>query len=133
MSEKESLIYTFEDFRHDLGGEPSGNEIAMLIDAYPSYTVKNWRLTLLDGLKQGDSNEQILEAKLLAKDVTPETIQSQGGHTRMIDNKIRRAAIRLLYLRHIRNGKTRRQANALVWQAFPDLEQNTIAFNTRKR
>ena len=133
MSDKETLIYTFEDFRHDLGGEPLGSEIQRLIDAYPSYTVKDWRLTLLEGLKQGKSNDEILEAKLLAKDVTPETIQSQGGHTRMIDFKIRRAAIRMLYLRHIRNGKTRRQANAAVWQVFPDLTQNAIAFNTRKR
>lgn len=133
MSNKESLIYTFQDFRDDLGGEPLGSEIQGLITAYPSYKVKDWRLKLLEGVKLGHNNDQILEAKLLAKDVTPDSDQSLGGHTRMIDFKIRRAAIRLLYLRHIRDGKTKQQANALVREVFPDMKQNSIAFNTRKR
>ena len=130
---KEPLSFTVEDFREALGGEPEDIEIDMLADAYPSYKIKSWRLVLLEGLKQGKSNTEILADKLKAKKIDPETDQSMGGHTRMIDSKLRRAAIRMLYLRHIRDGKTRRQANALVWKAFPDLTQNTIAFNTRKR
>ena len=129
----DSLIFTVDDFYEVLGGEPLGSEIQLLIDAYPSYTAKDWRLTLLEGLKQGHSNDEILEAKLIAKDVTPESDQSLGGHARMIDNKIRRAAIRMLYQRHIRNGKTRRQANAELQKVFPGLTQNAIAYATRKR
>lgn len=132
MSDK-TFAFTVEDLRDVLGGPPEDWEISDLIDEYPSYKIKDWRLTLLEGLKQNKKNDQILADKLKAKDIDPETLQSRGGHTRMIDNKIRRAAIRLLYLRHRRQGKTKRQANNAVWQAFPDMKQNSIAYNTRKR
>lgn len=130
---KEPFSYTVEDLRRDLGGEPGETEIASLVDEYPSYQIKNWRMTLLEGVKQGKRNDEILRDKLEAKEVDPETDQSLGGHTRMIDNKLRRAAIRLLYLRHRGQGKTRRQANALVGKQFPNMSQSAIAFNTRKR
>lgn len=128
---KEPLDYTAEHFFRDVG-ELSDSEIAWLADSYPTYRIKNWRLTLLQGIKAGKPNWQILADKIRDKKIDVNSDQSEGGHTRMIPFKIRRAAIRLLYLRYIENGKTRRQANALTGKLFPDLSQNAIARNTRK-
>jgi hypothetical protein len=133
MSEKsDPFSYTVEDFKQDVG-DLTDNEISMLAENYPSYRIKNWRMTLLEGIKLGKQNDEIFFDKLKAKEIDLDSPQSEGGHRRMIDNKLRRAAIRLLYLRHIDDGKSRRQANAVVWKVFPNLTQNAIAFSTRKR
>lgn len=130
---KEPLTFTVEDFRAVLGGTPGNVEISALADAYPSYRIRNWRMTLLDGLKKGKSNEEILADKLKAKEIDPVSDQSMGGHARMIDFKLRRAAMRILYLRHRSSGKTRRQANAQVRNAFPNVSRSTVRKNTQRR
>ncbi len=132
MSDKEPFEYTADDFVRDVGGKLTDNEIAMLADNFPTYRIKNWRMTLLDGIKNGKKNWQILIAKLEAKEIDIQSGFELGGHETMIPHKIRRAAIRLQYLRYRRKGRTRTQADKDVRiNHFPDVKTGTIEFNTR--
>ena len=127
---KEPLEYTVDDFRRDVGflKDP---EIALLADYFPSYWQKNWRMTLLEGIKEGWDNYTILCNKIRDKKVDVDSDQSEGGHTRMIPFKIRRAAIRLWYIRYRKQGYNRRPANKIVREKhFPDIDGGTIAKNT---
>jgi hypothetical protein len=128
---KESLDYSVFEFRRDVG-ELTDSEIDWLADNYRSYRLKNWRLTLLQGLKKGWDNYTIFCNKIRDKKIDIKSTQSEGGHIRMIPYKIRRAAIRLLYTRYRGQGYTRRQSNKLVRENhFPDVKPDTIAKNTR--
>ncbi len=132
MSDKEPFEYTADDFVRDVGGKLTDNEIAMLADNFPTNRIKNCIMTLLDGIKNGKKNWQILIAKLEAKEIDIQSGFELGGHETMIPHKIRRAAIRLQYLRYRRKGRTRTQADKDVRiNHFPDVKTGTIEFNTR--
>ncbi len=131
MSNEETFYYDEKYFRRDVG-KLTGNEIALLADNYPTYRQKNWRMTLLEGIKRGWDNDQILVNKIIDKKIDIEKHESEGGHAHMIPFKIRRAAIRLQYLRYRRKGRSRTQADKDVRKNhFPHIKAGTIEFNTR--
>ena len=106
MSKKdESFYYDEKMFRNDVG-ELRDMEIDILATYYPSYKIKNWRMTLLEGIKEGWDNYTMLCNKIRDKKVDVDSDQSEGGHAAMIPHKIQRAAFRLLYLRYRQASKT---------------------------
>jgi len=131
MSDEETFYYDEKHFRNDVG-DLTGPEISLLADNYPSYRLKDWRMTLLKGIKEGWDNDQILLNKIIDKEIDVDTDQSKGGHAKMIPFKIRRAAFRLLYIRYRLDDKTQTQANRLIrTENFPDVKADTILKNTR--
>ena len=127
---KEPLEYSVADLRRDVV-DLMDSEIDLLADNFPSYWQKNWRMTLLEGIKKGWDNYTILCNKIEDKKIDYTSDQSVGGHARMIPFKIRWAAIRLLYIRFREKGYTRRQANKMVRvDHFPDIKPDTIRKNT---
>ena len=130
MSEKEPFYYDEKYFRRDVG-DLKDPEIALLADNYPSYRIKNWRMTLLEGIKEGWDNYTIFCNKIRDKKIDLEKYESEGGHGGMIGYKIRRAAFRLLYLRYRLEGFTRPQSNTrLRINHFPNEPGRTIRDNT---
>jgi hypothetical protein len=128
---KEPLEYSVSELRRDVV-DLTDSEIDWLADNYTSYRQKNWRMTLLEGVKRGWDNYTIFCNKIKDKDIDIKSSQSEGGHIRMIPNKIRKAAMRLLYVRYRGKGCTQRQANKMVRENhFPDVKRDTIAKNTR--
>ena len=135
MSKKnEKLKYTVDNFKHDVGSLEE-YELEDLVFEYPTYG-KDWRPAIIEGIKKGKSIEQIFADKLQTLEehgLGPNGPHSRNAMKRNIPFKLRRAAMRIWYLRHRQKGKTQREANALVWKKFPDFEQNSIAFETRKK
>ena len=130
MKDKEPFYYDEAYFRQDVGNL-TGNEIALLADNFPTYWQKNWRMTLLEGIKEGWDNDTILINKIRDKDIGIEKYEQKGGHAGMISNKIRRAAFRLLYLRYRREGLSRSKSNSKVrLDHFPNVPGRTIRDNT---
>jgi hypothetical protein len=111
--------YTSADALVDLGGKPSETEIERLIKYYPTYQYAH-RAQLLQGLFDGKSHEELVLGKMTAKGLdTSITKQAKGGHGRWVVAKVRKAVIRLLYLRcRLNDGKSRRKANQEVGKKF---------------
>ena len=131
---KEPLIYTVDDFRRDVV-KLEEYELEDLVCQYLTYG-KDWRPAIIEGIKQGKSIEQIFADKLQTLEehgMGPKGPHSRNAMKRNIPFKLRRAAMRIWYLRYKQKGKTQQEANALVWKKFPDFEQNTIAFETRQK
>lgn len=130
MSNEETFYYDEKMFRHDVG-DLKDPEIALLAKYYPTYWQKNWRMTLLEGIKEGWDNYEILSNKIRDKKVDVDSDQSEGGHTAMIPHKIQRAAFRLLYLRYRQADKTPTQARKKIREKhFPDVKPDTLLKNT---
>jgi hypothetical protein len=124
--------YTSADALVDLGGKPSDTEIERLVKNYPTYQYVH-RIQLLQGLFDGKSHEELVLGKMTAKGLdTSITKQAKGGHGRWVVAKIRRTAIRLLYLRfRLDQDMTRRRANQQLLKKFkfsgkPDADQSSI-------
>ena len=104
-----------------LGGKPSDAEIARLIDYFPTYKYVH-RQQLLQGLFSGKSHEELVLGKMTAKglDVSASK-QSKGGHGRWVVAKVRKAVLRIIYLRHrLDRNLTRRNANQVLLKQFSD-------------
>src|SRR5579863_9940237 len=108
----------------DLGGKPSETEIERLIKYYPTYQYAH-RAQLLQGLFDGKSHEELVLGKMTAKGLdTSITKQAKGGHGRWVVAKIRRAVIRLLYLRYRLDKKmSRRKAHQEILRQFKFWEE----------
>ena len=111
--------YTSDDALDDLGGKPSDDEIARLVKYYPKYQYIH-RFQLLHGLFDGKSHEELVLGKMTAKGLdTSISKQAKGGHGRWVVAKVRRAVIRLLYLRYrLDDDMSRRQANQQLVKKF---------------
>lgn len=111
--------YTSDQALVDLGGKPSEDELARLVEYYPTYKYVH-RFQLLHGLFDGKSHEQLVLGKMTAKGLdTSISKQAKGGHGKWVVAKVRRAVIRLLYLRYrLNDGLTRRQANQQLVKKF---------------
>ena len=113
------MTRTLPDPKVVLGNIPDDAEFNRLVEYYPTY---KWvhRSALLSGYFQGRSVEQLAEDKLTAKgtDISTRGGQSISAEQLWVCKKVRRTLIRLLYLRYLSDGKTRRQANALLVKAF---------------
>ena len=134
MSRKEKLKYTVDDFRRDVV-KLEEYELENLVFHYPKYG-KDWRPAIIEGIKEGKSIEQIFADTLEALEehgMGPKGPHSRNAMKTNIPFKLRRAAMRIWYLRYRADGKRKDQSNALVWQKFPDFEQNSIAFETRQK
>ena len=129
-NDKEPFYYDEKMFRHDVG-DLKGPEIDLLAKYYPTYWQKNWRMTLLEGIKEGWDNYKIFCNKIRDKKIDVKTDQSEGGHAAMIPHKIQRAAFRLLYLRYRQAGKTPTQARKEIRKNhFPNVKTDTLLKNT---
>ena len=130
--------YTSAQALVDLGGKPSDDEIKRLIENYPSYQYLH-RWELLHGMFDGKSHEELVLGKMTAKGLdTSISKQSKGAHGRWVVAKIRKAVIRLLYLRYRLDKKmTRRKANQEIikqfkfWEEAKDFGQSSIRKDTR--
>lgn len=94
-----ALSYTSHQLYDDLDGIPDLAEIRRLADCYPSYA-KAWRTGLLQGILDGKSHTEMVAAKMRAKGVATVTPQAKGGYATTIPAKLRKTAIRMLYLRY---------------------------------
>ncbi len=115
----EEHVYTSSRALVDLGGKPSDAEIERLIKYYPTYQYIH-RIQLLQGLFDGKSHEELVLGKMTAKGLD-ESIskQAKGGHGKWVVAKVRKAVIRLLYLRYrIDDKMSRRQANQQLVKKF---------------
>ena len=114
--------YTSAQAIADLGGRPPDTEIARLIKYYPTYQYAH-RMQLLLGLFNGKSHEELVLGKMTAKGLDPSAVgkQSKGGHGKWVTAKVRKAAIRVQYLRYrIDQELSRVKANQLLLKTFPD-------------
>lgn len=103
-----------------LGTTPDAMELARLVKNYPTYEWEH-RRALLQGYFQSESLQQLVERKLIAKeiDINSCTGQSLGGHARWVTEKVKKTFARILYLRYrIDKGFTRRESNQRVLQIF---------------
>ncbi len=103
----------------DLDGIPDDDELLRLVRYYPTYE-RAHRKALLRGIFDGKLHTDLVLMKLQAKGIEyPISKQSKGGHGLWVASKVRRAVIRLLYLRYrLDSGWTRRRANQVLFQRF---------------
>ena len=110
--------YSMGQFLIDVKPPPTDADLEALIDIYPSYKMSH-RMPIIQAIADYGSIEQILEGKLAANGVLTPVKQSKGGNTTWATKKLRRAAIRICYLRFVINdGFTRRKANAALLKKF---------------
>jgi hypothetical protein len=135
MMDKEQ-VYTSAHALKDLGGKPGDTEIERLVQYYPTYQYVH-RRQLLQGLFDGKSHEELVLGKMTTKGLnTSISKQAKGGHGKWVVAKVRKAVIRLLYLRlRIDAGMTRRQANQQLVKKFkfsdkPNAGQSIIRKDT---
>jgi hypothetical protein len=103
-----------------LGTIPDTEELARLVDNYPTY---KWvhRSALLNGYFQGRTLAQLLKDKLSAKGLNADELspQSLGGHGRWVREKVKKTIVRLLYLRYrIDDGFSRIESDQLLLKKF---------------
>ena len=78
---------------------------------------------LLEGLFDGKCHEELVLGKMTAKGLDPSAVgkRAKGGHGRWVVAKIRKAVVRITYLRYrLDQGMTRRQANRKLLSEFSD-------------
>lgn len=120
--------YTPEDVIKALKREPAYFEIERLVTNYPTYKLKH-RAILLEAITTGRSHKWVTAAKISAKKtfVFSDSKQAKGGHARWSSAKLRRTALRLLYLQYrFDEGLSRRQANAKLVQAQPESDARDL-------
>jgi hypothetical protein len=105
--------YTAADALKHLAYVPDALEIERLIEQWRSYE-REHRLGLLDGLVQCRSNEQITQMKFDVLKLHDLKGRSRNGHSGWTSRKLRRAAIRLLYLRFRFGGLSQPCANDML-------------------
>ncbi|MCG8399282.1 hypothetical protein LWS67_22610, partial [Bacillus atrophaeus] len=88
-----------------LGKQPDEAELQRLVENYPSYAWEH-RNALLYGYFKGRILEELLEDKLRALEIDPSSCsrRSIGGHTRWVHEKVKKAFVRIQYLRHRLDG-----------------------------
>lgn len=91
--------YTIEQMEIDLGGMPDNDDIRRLVKRYPSYKLGH-RSALLHGLLDGKEHAEIVDETMKAKGVESAAPHQKGGHGRWVAKKVRKVALRLLYLRY---------------------------------
>lgn len=104
-----------------LGEQPDDAELQRLVENYPSYVWEHRNALLYGYFKKSRTLEELLEDKLRALDIDPSSCsrRSIGGHTRWVHEKVKKAFVRILYLRHrLDEGKTRREANQQLVKKF---------------
>lgn len=113
--------YSIEQAISDLGGIPSDAELARVVRYYPSFK-KPYRAQLLKGMFEGKSQKEIVAGKIEVEGLSTQmSAQSKGGHGKKVAAKIRRTAIRLLYLRYRLDEKVSQiKANNLLLLRFTD-------------
>jgi len=100
---------------------PDDGELRRLVDYYPSYGWEH-RTALLLGYFQGKSRSELVDDKLIAKNIDKSQCSPQmlGGHARWVFFKVKRAIIRLLYLRlRLDQGFSKIQANQQILYKYP--------------
>lgn len=110
-----------------LGTIPDYEELRRLRKYYPTYEWEH-RKALLYGYFQGRLIKQLVEDKLRVKGIEIQTCgpRSLGGHSRWVREKVKRAFVRILYLRyHLDDKVTQREANRQLLQQF-DVGQSAI-------
>ena len=119
-------VYTTADALSDLDGFPTEAvmsreaEVNRLVKYYPTYA-KAHRQGILPGILQSKSNKEILASKLDAKGIDQHSLskRSKGGHGHWVVSKVRRAVIRILFLRLcLDHKKSRRAANSELLGKF---------------
>jgi len=112
-------------------------ELDDLVVAYPTYQIKNFRLAYVEGIKRGLDNYQITENVVAAKDLSFDEIRKttkEGGEQSKTGKKLKRAAIRLLFLRYKAQGFKAAQARAYVRNKhFPELSLRAIQDHTQDK
>jgi hypothetical protein len=119
-------VYTTADALKDLGGFLTDAEMTQLVKYYPTYGNAH-RKGILPGILEGKSNEEILSSKLNAKGIDQKLLgkRSKGGHARWVVSKLRRAVIRILFLRYCLDEKQlRRVANRQLLKLFSSDEDS---------
>jgi hypothetical protein len=121
--------YTVKRLRQDVPNLLQ-TELADLVDAYPTYRIKNFRMAYVDGIKRNLDNYQITEEVVAAKEQDFDQIRTTprgGGELGKTGKKLKRAAMRLLFLRYKKEGHKAAQARAYVRNNhFPELSLRTI-------
>ena len=92
--------YTVEDFETHVDPFPDEAELQRLVDCYPTY-LKVWRQGFLNDLRKRAKHHEMVLGKMLSKDASVPTPQQKGGLAAGIPAKLRKTAIRLLYLRYL--------------------------------
>ena len=128
--------YTVAQLYHDLPGLTQ-YELDDLIHAYPTYQIKYFRLAYVEGIRKGLNNHQITADMIAAKDMSFDEIRKttqEGGEQSKTGKKLKRAAIRLLFLRYKAQGYKAAQARAYVRNKhFPELGLRAIQDHTQDK
>lgn len=136
MAAKKKLPhYTTHQLARDLDGFPDADEIRRLVDYYPTYE-REHRKGLLQGILDGTEHTKLVFMKMSAKGVVDPTPQQIGGHGRWVASKLRRTAIRLLYLRYtLDKGLTRKKALLELYRydVTRTLRKDSIRYATRQK
>jgi len=109
------------DAKEELETLPDDNELRRLVYYYPTYDWEH-RFALLHGYFKGKSRSELLDDKLIAKNIDKSqcTPQMLGGHARWVKYKVKRAIIRLLYLRfRLDQELSQIQANQNILKKYP--------------
>jgi hypothetical protein len=113
-------VYTTVDALNDLGGSLEEAEVIRLVKFYPTYA-KAHRQGILPGILKGKSNAEILSSKLDARGIDEHSLskRSKGGHLHWVVSKLRRAVIRILFVRLcLDQKKSRRLAHVELLERF---------------
>ena len=132
--------YTVERLRRDVP-KLAQKELARLVERYPTYRIKNFRMAYVEALKDKDRNPDnysITKNVVAAKDIDYGEIRqttSEGGELSKTGKKLKRAAIRLLFLRYKEDRQFKAaQARAYVRNNhFPKLSLRTIQDHTQDK
>jgi hypothetical protein len=101
-----------------LGAAPDAAELSRLVQHYRTYEWEH-RNALLYGYFQGRTVSELVQDKLYAKGINPKscTSRSLGGHGRWVRKKVKKAFVRILYLRYrLDEHLTQREANRRLFE-----------------
>lgn len=127
------------DAKKELGKLPDIDELNRLVEYYPTYEWEH-RANLLYGYFQGKSVEEMVDDKLTAKNIDKSSCKYQciGAHTKWVKFKVKRAIIRILYVRYrLDENMTKRVANQQILKKYfskknaKDGGQSSIRYHTR--
>ncbi len=106
---------------------PDITELNRLVEYYQTYEWEH-RSALLNGYFQGKTVKELVVDKLKAKNIDPSKCspQSLGGHSRWVKSKVKKAIIRLLYLRYrLDDGMSKMKANQEILKRYPSKSEYT--------
>jgi len=113
--------------KEELETLPDNDELNRLVEYYETYEWEH-RFLLLNGYFLGKTVKEMVLDKLKAKDIDPSTCspQSLGGHSRWVKSKVKKAIVRLLYVRYrLDDGMSKKEANQELLKRYPSIKEGT--------